>query len=83
MVPVMISANSADIGFPRGHTIEKLFALFGADTAKAKVLYNGQRAFVCERRFRPAFGRFGMQRRHHFHGPAIIAGAAYSIFGIV
>jgi para-nitrobenzyl esterase len=39
-VPVMIGANSADIGFPRGHTIEELFAPFGADTAKAKALYN-------------------------------------------
>lgn len=39
-VPVMIGANSADIGFPHGRTVEELFAPFGADTTKARALYN-------------------------------------------
>jgi para-nitrobenzyl esterase len=39
-VSVMIGANSADIGFPRGRTVEELFAPFRSDTAKAKAIYN-------------------------------------------
>jgi len=39
-VPVMIGANSLDIGFPRGQTIEELFAPFGADAEKAKAAFN-------------------------------------------
>jgi hypothetical protein len=30
-VPVMIGANSADIGFPSGRTVDELFVPFGAD----------------------------------------------------
>lgn len=39
-VPVMIGANSLDIGFPRGHTIDELFAPFGADSEQAKAAFN-------------------------------------------
>ena len=39
-VPVMIGANSADIGFPGGRTIDELFAPFGANAEKAKAIYN-------------------------------------------
>lgn len=39
-IPVMAGANSADIGFPRGRTMEALFAPFGADSAKAKAAYD-------------------------------------------
>jgi para-nitrobenzyl esterase len=39
-VPVMIGANSLDIGFPRGRTIDELFAPFGADAEKAKAAFN-------------------------------------------
>jgi len=39
-VPVMIGANSADIGFPRGRTIDELFAPFGENIEKAKAIYN-------------------------------------------
>ncbi len=39
-VPVMIGANSADIGFPRASTVDGLFAPFGADAEKAKAIYN-------------------------------------------
>src|SRR5262249_54011362 len=41
-IPLMIGANSADIGFPRGRTIDDLVAPFGADREKAKVLYDPQ-----------------------------------------
>ncbi|MGA2849343.1 MAG: carboxylesterase family protein [Terracidiphilus sp.] len=39
-VPVMIGANSSDIGFPRGRTMDEIFAPFGADTDKAKAAFN-------------------------------------------
>jgi para-nitrobenzyl esterase len=39
-IPVMIGANSADIGFPQGRTMEALFAPFGADREKAKAAYD-------------------------------------------
>jgi para-nitrobenzyl esterase len=39
-VPVIIGANSMDIGFPHGKTMDELFAPFGANAEKAKVLYN-------------------------------------------
>ena len=39
-IPFMIGANSADIGFPRGRTIDELFAPFGADKDKAKAAYD-------------------------------------------
>jgi para-nitrobenzyl esterase len=43
-VPVMIGANSFDIGFPRGHTIDELFAPFGADAEKARAIYNPEKS---------------------------------------
>lgn len=39
-VPVMIGANSADIGFPRGRTMDEIFAPFGADAEQAKAAFN-------------------------------------------
>jgi para-nitrobenzyl esterase len=39
-IPVMIGANSADIGFPQGRTMDALFAPFGADLEKAKAAYD-------------------------------------------
>ena len=39
-IPVMIGANSADIGFPQGRTLDELFAPFGADKEKAKAAYD-------------------------------------------
>jgi para-nitrobenzyl esterase len=39
-IPTMVGANSADIGFPRGRTVEELFAPFGADREKAKAAYD-------------------------------------------
>ncbi len=39
-VPVMIGANSADIGFPRARTVDALFVPFGADAEKAKAIYD-------------------------------------------
>ncbi|WP_321477544.1 carboxylesterase family protein [uncultured Paludibaculum sp.] len=39
-IPIMVGATSADIGFPRGRTMEELFAPFGADGAKAKAAYD-------------------------------------------
>jgi len=39
-VPVLIGANSLDIGFPRGRTMEAVFALFGADADTAKAAFN-------------------------------------------
>ena len=38
-VPFMIGANSADIGFAMGRTIDELFAPFGADKEKAMAAY--------------------------------------------
>ena len=42
-VPVIIGANSADIGFPHGRTMDELFAPFGANQEKAKALYNSEK----------------------------------------
>lgn len=39
-VPLMIGANSADIGSARGRTIEELFAAFGPDAEKARAAYD-------------------------------------------
>jgi para-nitrobenzyl esterase len=39
-VPVMIGANSADIGFPRWRTMDELFASFGTDADKARAVFN-------------------------------------------
>ena len=39
-IPVMIGANSADIGFPQGKSLDDLFATFGADKDKAKAAYD-------------------------------------------
>ena len=39
-IPVMIGANSADIGFSRGRTKQELFAPFGSEEAKAKAAYD-------------------------------------------
>jgi para-nitrobenzyl esterase len=39
-VPVMVGANSADIGFPQGRTLDEVFAPFGADKDKAKAAYD-------------------------------------------
>ncbi len=42
IIPFMIGANSADIGFPRGRTMDELFAPFGAEKDKARALYDPQ-----------------------------------------
>jgi para-nitrobenzyl esterase len=39
-IPTMVGATSADIGFPRGRTIDELFAPFEADSQKARAAYN-------------------------------------------
>ena len=39
-VPVLVGANSADIGFAPGRTLDELFAAFGADAAAARAAYN-------------------------------------------
>jgi para-nitrobenzyl esterase len=39
-IPTMVGANSADIGFPRGRTIDDLLAPFGEDREKAKAAYD-------------------------------------------
>lgn len=39
-IPLIAGANSADIGFPRGRTIDELFAPFGADRDKARAAYD-------------------------------------------
>jgi para-nitrobenzyl esterase len=39
-VPVIVGANSADIGFARGNTLDELFAEFGPDAGKARKVYN-------------------------------------------
>jgi len=39
-VPVMIGANSADIGFPRWHTLADLWAAFGPNAEEAKAMYD-------------------------------------------
>jgi para-nitrobenzyl esterase len=43
-VPVMIGANSADIGFPMGRTIDELIAPFGTNAEKAKAAYDPDRS---------------------------------------
>ena len=39
-VPVIIGANSLDIGFVHASTLEQLFAQFGADASRARTLYD-------------------------------------------
>ncbi|MFP5230143.1 MAG: carboxylesterase/lipase family protein [Acidobacteriota bacterium] len=39
-VPLMIGANSADIGFPRWHTLAETWAAFGTNADKAKAMYD-------------------------------------------
>jgi para-nitrobenzyl esterase len=39
-IPVMIGANSNDIGFPRWHTLEETWAAFAPDSEKAQTLYD-------------------------------------------
>ena len=39
-IPVMVGANSSDIGFSRAKTKDELFAQFGADGAKARAVYD-------------------------------------------
>jgi para-nitrobenzyl esterase len=39
-IPFMIGANSADIGFPRGRTMEDVLAPFGDDKDKAKAAFD-------------------------------------------
>ncbi|HEX4004665.1 MAG TPA: carboxylesterase family protein [Acidobacteriaceae bacterium] len=39
-VPVMIGANSADIGFPRWHTLADTWAAFGPNADKAESVYD-------------------------------------------
>lgn len=39
-IPVMIGANSADIGWPRGSTMEQLLAPYGDDKDAAKAAYD-------------------------------------------
>lgn len=43
-VPVMIGANSADIGFPSGRTLDELFAPFGVDADRARAIYNPEKS---------------------------------------
>jgi len=43
-VPVMIGANSADIGFPKGRTMDEVFAPFGANQEKAKAYFNPEKS---------------------------------------
>ncbi len=40
--PFLIGANSADIGFPRGRTMDELFAPFGAERDQARAAYDPQ-----------------------------------------
>jgi para-nitrobenzyl esterase len=39
VVPVIVGANSMDIGFMRARTLDELFAQFGADAAAARAAY--------------------------------------------
>ena len=39
-VPVIVGANSADIGFAQGKTLDEVFASFGPDAHKARAVYN-------------------------------------------
>jgi para-nitrobenzyl esterase len=39
-IPLIIGANSADIGFPRGRTMDDLLGPFGADRDKARTAYD-------------------------------------------
>ncbi len=43
-MPVMIGANSADIGFPKGRTMDAVFAPFGANEDKAKEYFNPEKS---------------------------------------
>jgi para-nitrobenzyl esterase len=43
-VPIMIGANSADIGFTDAKTMDEAFAVFGADKDKAATAYDPDRA---------------------------------------
>ena len=43
-VPVIIGANNADIGFPKGRTIDELFAPFGDKAEKAKAVFNPEKS---------------------------------------
>ncbi|HTT00888.1 MAG TPA: carboxylesterase family protein [Steroidobacteraceae bacterium] len=45
-VPVMIGANSMDIGFMQAKTLDELYAQFGPDAAAARALYGGADADV-------------------------------------
>ena len=38
-IPMVVGANSMDIGFTRARTVDELFAPFGADTSAAKAAY--------------------------------------------
>ncbi len=39
-IPVMIGANSSDIGFPRWQTLDETWAAFGGNSQKAKAAYD-------------------------------------------
>jgi len=39
-IPIMIGANSADIGFARARSVDELFAQFGGDKDKARTIYD-------------------------------------------
>lgn len=43
-VPMMVGANSMDIGFARASTLDELFAPFGADSEAAKKAYNADQS---------------------------------------
>jgi para-nitrobenzyl esterase len=43
-VPMIVGANSMDIGFARAATVEELFAPFGADSEAAKRAYNAEQS---------------------------------------
>lgn len=43
-VPVMIGANNADIGVPKGRTIDELFAPFGDKADRAKAVFNPEKS---------------------------------------
>src|SRR5205807_1732947 len=40
-VPVIVGANSLDIGFSNAKTLDEIFAPFGPDREKAKAAYSG------------------------------------------
>lgn len=43
-VPMIVGANSMDIGFTRAHTVDELFAPFGAEAPAAKIAYDASDA---------------------------------------